>query len=100
MTPEARVKKKIRELLDSYGDKLYYYMPVPGGYGRTTIDYLICARGIFVGIEAKGRPGQGPTERQEGVIEDIRAAGGTVFVINDDGSLGALRIWLESAMKL
>lgn len=100
MTPEGKIKKKIRELLDSYKPRLYYYMPVPGGYGRTTIDYLICARGIFVGIEAKGKPGQGPTARQEGVIEDITQAGGTVFVINDEFSLNAFATWLKSVMSL
>lgn len=100
MTPEGKRKKKINNLLDSYRPALYYHMPVPNGYGRSTIDYLGCVRGLFFGIEAKARSNQGPTERQEGIIGDIRAAGGTVFVINDDISLGVFSEWLESVMKL
>jgi hypothetical protein len=95
MTPEGRIKKKLKDLLDSYGKALYYYMPVPSGYGKSTIDYLGCARGRFFGIEAKGRPDQGPTVRQEGVIEDILAAGGVVFVVNDDVSLAHFQVWLD-----
>jgi hypothetical protein len=86
MTPEARTKQKINKLLDSYDGRIYKYMPVPGGYGKTTIDYLLCFDGLFIGIEAKA-PGEKPTPRQNDVLADIRAAGGSTFVIDDDYSL-------------
>lgn len=95
VTPEAKVKKKIKELLDSFDTRLYYYMPVPSGYGKTTIDYLICFDGLFVGIEAK-KPRGKPTLRQEGVLEDIRAAGGSTFVIDDDDDVVMLSKFLNA----
>ena len=101
MTPEGKVKKKINKLLDSYRPLLYYHMPVPYGYGRTTIDYLGCVCGLFFGIEAKGHTSgdkSRPTERQEGVIEDMRAAEGKVFVINDDDGLVELAAWLAEVV--
>ena len=36
MTPEARTKRRIKSILDKYNNHIYYYMPVPGGYGATT----------------------------------------------------------------
>ncbi len=99
MTPEGRVKQKINELLDSYGKHLYYYMPVPSGYGVRTIDYLGCIKGAFFGIEAK-KPGGKPTSYQENTLADIRDAGGVTFVVNDDQSLAELKRFLDSAMKI
>src|SRR3954463_3601208 len=93
-TPEGKVKKRIRSLLDSYKPGLYYYMPVPSGYGRTCIDYIGCANGRFFGIEAKSNVLQEPTERQLGVMDDIQDAGGAVFLINDEQSLDTFRAWL------
>lgn len=56
-------------------------MPVPYGYGPTTLDYLGCIRGKFFAIEAKA-PGKKPTPLQINTIERIRAAGGRTFVID------------------
>jgi hypothetical protein len=99
MTPEAVIKKKIKALLDSYEHDVYYYMPVPSGYGATTIDYLGCVRGVFFGIEAK-RPGGRPTPRQSGVIDDIRRAGGAAFVVNNDDAIALFEVWLDEVIKL
>lgn len=93
-TPEGKIKARIKEVLDKHQPDLYYYMVVPSGYGRTTIDYLGCAYGYFFGIEAKAPKGK-PTERQEGVLEDIRDAGGKTFVINDEHGLSQLESWLK-----
>jgi hypothetical protein len=68
-------------------------MPVPVGFGRSTVDFLGCHKGRFFAIEAK-QPKSRPSTRQEGIISDIEAAGGTVFRINDDVGLTALREWL------
>lgn len=79
MTPEAKIKRAISKLLSKH--KLYSYMPVPYGYGPTTLDYLGCIRGKFFAIEAKA-PGKKPTPLQINTIERIRAAGGRTFVID------------------
>ena len=73
-------------------------MPVPSGYGKATIDYFCCVTGIFLGIEAKA-PGEKPTARQEAVLEDIRRAGGSTFVVSDDVSLGVLEQFLHTVVK-
>jgi hypothetical protein len=92
-TPEGRIKNKIKAVLDKHYTRVYYYMPVPGGYGRATLDYLGCANGWFFGIEAK-RPGKVPTSRQEGTIEDMENAGGKVFRINSDETVAEFDAWL------
>lgn len=98
-TPEGRIKNKIRKLLDGYGTNLYYYMPVPSGYGRRTVDYLGCIRGVFFAIEAK-RPKGKPTALQNAALEQIEHAGGIGFVVNDDETLAGLKRWLDSALHV
>lgn len=92
-TPEGRIKSKINKLLRSY-ENLYYFMPVPSGYGTTTVDYLCCYRGHFFGIEAKA-PGKVPTPRQDYVLEQIRLAGGSTFVIAGEADLDGLIVLLD-----
>ena len=97
MTPEGKVKAAIRETLRKYGDVVYVYMPVPGGYGRTTLDYIGIADGVGFAIEAKRKGGK-PTQRQETIIAQIKAAGGRVFVI--DGYAGVIELdeWLTTVV--
>jgi hypothetical protein len=73
-------------------------MPVPSGFGRRTVDYLVCADGLFLAIEAK-RPDGVLTEHQKGTLEDIRKAGGWTFVVNDDDSLDAFEQFLQAIVK-
>ena len=81
MTPEGKVKKAVRELLNRYKG-LYQYWPVPSGYGRATVDVLGCYQGHFFAIEVKA-PGKLPTARQRTVLDEIVQSGGTIFVIDD-----------------
>lgn len=83
-TPEGKVKALVNRVLSRY--KLYRFMPVPGGYGVSTLDYLVCYRGHFIAIETKA-PGKKPTDRQRQIQAQIQSAGGAVFVI--DGPVGA-----------
>lgn len=92
-TPEGKVKSRINKILDKYKGRIYKFMPVPGGYGKSTLDYLGIFRGRGFAIEAKA-PGKVPTPRQEQIADDIRAGGGRVFVI--DGDTTELELWLES----
>ena len=72
---------------------MYYFMPVPSGYGESSLDYLGCYKGRFFGIETK-KPGGKPTDRQKMVIEKIQKAGGAAFVI--DGDISELKHWIDS----
>ena len=96
MTPEGRVKKVVSRLLQDTPE-VYYYMPVPGGYGGTTLDYVVCHRGRFCGIETKA-PGKKPTARQKQIIAAMERAGGKTFVIDstDDETMQPLKDWLTS----
>ena len=95
MTPEAAVKKKLNTFLDSYAG-LYRYMPVSNGMGTPSLDYLICYRGQFAGIETKAGTKK-MTARQEATAEKIRRAGGKAFLINEDeATWHKLKLWLDS----
>ena len=76
MTPEGRVKAKIKDYLRSIG--AYFFMPVQTGYGASTLDILCCINGWFVGIEVK-RPGEVPTRRQKICMMEIDQADGIAF---------------------
>lgn len=82
MTPEAKVKKAVRQVLDGLG--AYYVMPVTGGYGRQGApDFLVCLNGQFIGIETKAGKGR-LTALQEMNLKQIIDAGGVSLVIRED----------------
>lgn len=94
-TPEGAVKREIKKILDHFD--VYYEMPVPGGYGRSGLDFHGCFAGRYFAIEAKA-PGKKPTRRQEGTIKAIRRRRGMVFVI--DGNVAELEQWLLEQWRL
>ena len=53
MTPEGKVKAKVSKLLQEFEEILFYDMPVPGGYGKSTLDYVCCYRGLYFVVETK-----------------------------------------------
>ena len=73
LTPESRIKKKLRAYLKAIG--AYRFSPVQMGMGQTTLDELCCIQGKFVGIEVKSA-GKIPTPRQKLTMQEIRRAGG------------------------
>jgi len=80
-TPEAKVKKNIRAILDAAG--AYYAMPIGSGYGNAGVpDFLVCCNGRFIGIEAKAGSNK-PTELQLHNLKRIAEAGGLALVINE-----------------
>lgn len=93
-TPEGAVKRQISKLLKSYGPELWYDMPVPGGFGKSMLDY----QGVYMGrpfaIEAK-RPGGVPTPRQCQIMETMQAAGIQVFLVDGPDMLAKVRSWLN-----
>jgi hypothetical protein len=99
VTPEAKIKRSISAVLRKYKDYIYVHMPVPGGYGRSTLDYLCFVCGLGFAIEAKREDGK-PTLRQQGVIEEMRRAGAKVFVVNGHKALEELDRWLAQTVAL
>ena len=92
-TPEAKVKAKIKDLLKKYG--VYYAMPIGTGYGNAGVpDFLCCAGGHFLAIEAKANGGK-PTALQLKNIKQINDGGGTAVVI-DETNLTMLEAILKS----
>lgn len=90
---ERSIKKLIKEVLDKYRPQLYYDMPVPSGYGKSTLDFIGCFRGRYFSIEAKA-PRKEPSERQDGTIKDMTDAGARVFVIDGEAGVVTLSVWL------
>lgn len=84
MTPEAKVKAKIKEVLKM--ERVYYAMPIGTGWGNSGVpDFLCCVNGRFLGIEAKAN-GNKPTELQKKNLMDIELGGGYTAVINENAS--------------
>jgi hypothetical protein len=81
MTPEGKVKLKVKKLLKDAG--AYQHWPVQTGYGTPCLDCHACIYGWYVGIETKA-PGKKPTVRQEKTIGEINAAQGITLVIDGD----------------
>jgi hypothetical protein len=80
-TPEAKVKQKIKRLLKHLG--VWYFMPVAGRYAKKGIpDFICCANGKFLAIEAKGGGGRA-TDLQLYVIDEIQKHNGTALVIDE-----------------
>jgi pantoate kinase len=95
MTPEGKVKNRIKKILKDLN--IYYVMPVTGGYGNSGApDFLTCVSGRFVGIEAKANGGE-PTALQLYNLCEIRDSGGLGFVI-DENNVETLRKTLENLL--
>lgn len=87
MTPEGKVKAKVKNWLDKNG--IWFYMPVQTGYGVSGIpDFVCCANGKFLAIETKA-PGRisNVSDKQALQIAAIGAAGGVAVVVDSVESL-------------
>jgi len=92
MTPEAKVKAKVKKVLQDMG--AYYAMPMGTGFGNSGVpDFLVCYQGAFFGIECKAG-GNKPTALQLHHMSEIRKAGGVAFVI-DETNIDNLRKEME-----
>ena len=95
MTPEGKVKAKVKAMLKEAG--AYQHWPVQTGYGAPALDCHACLRGFYIAIETKA-PGKKPTKRQEITCREIETAGGTVFIV--DGSEESLNRLQEFLAKV
>jgi Holliday junction resolvase len=81
MTPEGKVKAKVKKILNEVG--AYYAMPIGTGIGSSGVpDFLVCKGGLFYAIECKAN-GNKPTALQESNMKRIREAGGVTLVIDE-----------------
>lgn len=90
MTPEAKVKARVKDLLRRY--EAYWHMPVQNGMGAPTLDFHVLHGPFGCAIETKA-PGKKMTTRQELTAKEIRSRGGIVFVT--DGDLKEIEQWLQ-----
>lgn len=80
-TPESKVKKRVREILDKLS--IYHFMPPANGFGRAGIpDIIGCLNGHFIAIECKAGKGT-TTPLQDRELDRIHNAGGTTFIARE-----------------
>lgn len=97
MTPEGKIKQKVKRKLTELG--AYWFCPVQNGMGAPGLDFMqvqVPGCPAFV-IETKA-PGKQLTVRQERTVASIRVAGGVVFII--DGDLEEMLIWITQNQKV
>ena len=81
MTPEKKVKTKVKRILDKLG--AYQCSPATGGYGASGVpDIIACWQGKFIGIECKAN-GNTPTALQQKHLRDISIAKGKALLIDE-----------------
>jgi Holliday junction resolvase len=97
MTPEAKVKARLKDILKELG--CYSFSPIGGAYSsRGVPDIIGCLHGIFFAIEAKAGKGK-TTALQDRELQRIRDAGGIGMVV-DDTNVGDLkRLLVEEVRK-
>jgi len=99
MTPEAKVKKQVKAILDEL--EVYHFSPMQNGMGRAGIpDIVACYCGKFIGIECKAGDNK-PTALQERELNRILEAGGEAYVINEE-NIEQLReelIWMKKRLR-
>jgi Holliday junction resolvase len=96
MTPEAKVKKAVVDILKAHN--VYHFFPAANGYGRAGIpDIICCVNGYFLAIECKAGKGM-PTALQARELDRIRSHKGDAMVMREDP--GSARYLIETITTL
>jgi Holliday junction resolvase len=96
MTPEAKVKKKVKERLNTMG--AYFLQPIGTGFGSNGApDIVVCYKKCFIGIECKAGKGK-VTALQQDNLKRIVDNGGLAIVINEN-NVNELETLIESWIK-
>lgn len=97
MTPEGKVKNRIRALLDFVG--AWYFMPAQWGYGRRGVaDFVgVLPGGRMFAIECKSSKGRA-TELQQMEMIRITLVGGLVLVATPD-NYEEVRVLISDAIE-
>lgn len=93
VTPEGKVKDKVKKVLNAYG--CYHFWPVQTGMGARTLDCLGSHNGRAFAIETKA-PGKKMTEQQRAIADRMELSRCTVFEISTSESLSLLELWLRA----
>jgi pantoate kinase len=94
MTPEHNVKRRVKEILKSFGKDLAYCMPIGTGYGNSGIgDFVFCYRGKYHEVETKAGDNV-LTGLQSKRQQDVTNAGGKACVIRES-NIAELRGWIR-----
>jgi hypothetical protein len=101
MTPEGKVKAKVKVVLDKLEPYVYGHWIVQNGMGTPTLDYIGCCCGLYFTVETKAE-GKKLTPRQRITAESTVKAAGRVFEIVglNDFSLLELEAWLHHTVLL
>jgi len=114
MTPEGRVKREVKRLLEQYNivaagtreeilgadpTNGWYYMPVKGvAMGVNGIhDFVGHAKGLFFSVETKAGSGEmtpNQIHRRNGIVR----GGGRFFEINEFTGMQAFEAWLKETI--
>lgn len=87
MTPEGKVKAKIRAFLKSRGERCWYCQPIGSAYSGGGIPDIVGVYrrvGFAIEVKAPGRE-KTVTPLQEMALSRVQAAGGVAFVASDVG---------------
>ncbi len=83
MTPEGKVKERVKRILKRYHPALYEEWPVRAGYGSPTLDCIGWLLGQAFAIETKA-PGKKPTARQIETMRAMKEGGAKIFLIDGE----------------
>ncbi len=97
VTPEGKVKVKVKNLLNAYGT--YHFWPVQTGMGARTLDCLGCHNGRAFAIETKA-PGKKMTEQQRAIADRMEYSRCKVFEISSPDELLELEHWLRAIPQI
>jgi hypothetical protein len=97
VTPEGKVKLRVKELLARYG--CYAFWPVQTGMGARTLDCLGCHNGRAFAIETKA-PGKKMTEQQRAIADRMELSRCKVFEVSGPEGLQELELWLRAIPQM
>lgn len=82
MTPEGKIKQKIRKwIIDNLSAPIWLYWSPGGAFGKAgTPDLLICWRGLLIAIEVKTESGH-LTALQTNALKELQSAGAIAAVV-------------------
>jgi hypothetical protein len=92
-TPEAKVKKKVKDILAKYG--VYYFMPATHGYGSSGVpDIVACMQGRFIGIECKANGGRATALQMKNLMQITENKGISLLV--DETGIGVFEMLMST----
>jgi hypothetical protein len=99
ITPEGRVKDRVKRILAQHKPQLYAHWPVQIGYGAPTLDCIGWIFGQAFAIETK-TPGKKPTPRQIQTMREMKMGGAKIFLIDGEKfPYQSLEVWLARQYK-